>query len=144
MKNGRADKRSPNGAHSDTAGADAIQIAKNKDLPEKPPAKQKSLKGLWNLRQYMLQYKLMLSLAGVGLALAAGAALILPLAVRRVIDFGFSPENAGLINSYFLVLLLVAGVLAGASALRFYCVSWLGERAVTDIRTPVLDRKSVV
>lgn len=137
MKNGRADKRSPNGAHSDTAGADAIQIAKNKDLPEKPPAKQKSLKGLWNLRQYMLQYKLMLSLAGVGLALAAGAALILPLAVRRVIDFGFSPENAGLINSYFLVLLLVAGVLAGASALRFYCVSWLGERAVTDIRTAV-------
>jgi ATP-binding cassette subfamily B protein len=137
MKNGRADKRSPNGADSDAAAADAIQIAKSKDLPEKPPAKPKSLKGLWNLRQYMLQYKLMLSLAGVGLALAAGAALILPLAVRRVIDFGFSPENAGLINSYFLVLLLVAGVLAGASALRFYCVSWLGERAVTDIRTAV-------
>jgi ATP-binding cassette subfamily B protein len=137
MKNGRADQRSPNGAHSDAAGAEAIPIAKNKDLPEKPPAKPKSLKGLWNLRHYMLQYKLMLTLAGLGLALAAGAALILPIAVRRVIDFGFSPENTGLINSYFLVLLLVAGVLAGASALRFYCVSWLGERAVTDIRTAV-------
>ena len=65
------------------------------------------------------------------------AHLVLPVAVRRVIDFGFTGENSALVNSYFSMLVLVAAVLAAASALRFYCVSWLGERAVSDIRHSV-------
>jgi ATP-binding cassette subfamily B protein len=139
MKNGSADRRSPNGVHKSAKGAHVAEIAAIPAAESEPvvPARQRSLKGLWNLRQYMLRYKLMLVLAAVGLTVAAGAALVLPQAVRRVIDFGFSHDNVGLVNSYFLMLLVVAAVLAGASALRFYCVSWLGERAVTDMRTAV-------
>lgn len=75
--------------------------------------------------------------AGLALIIAALATLAVPIAVRRMVDFGFSPENAGLIDSYFAVLVLVAGVLAGASALRFYFVTTLGERVVADLRSRV-------
>jgi ATP-binding cassette subfamily B protein len=97
----------------------------------------RSTKMLWALRPYLTQYKLTLAAAAVSLIAAAGATLVLPVAVRRMIDFGFTGENSALVNSYFGALLLLAGVLAGASALRFYCVSWLGERAVSDMRHAV-------
>ena len=63
--------------------------------------------------------------------------LAVPLAIRRMIDFGFSAESAGLINTYFFALIAVAGVLALASGARFYFVTTLGERVVADLRTDV-------
>ncbi len=75
-----------------------------------------SIRTLWDLRNYVTRYKGTLALAAVGLVGAASATLVLPVAVRRMIDFGFSSENAGLINSYFGMLLVVAALLAGASA----------------------------
>ncbi|WP_088348093.1 MULTISPECIES: ABC transporter transmembrane domain-containing protein [Rhodomicrobium] len=96
-----------------------------------------SAESLRTLKPFVLRYKGTLALAVIGLVLAAGATLVLPVAVRRMIDFGFSGDSAHLINSYFAMLLVVAAVLAGASAVRFYCVSWLGERAVSDIRAAV-------
>lgn len=133
MKNGSAGHFSP-----DQPLKEKIEIDPNAGKPEALERKpSRSVDKLWALRPYILRYKLTLLLAFVGLIAAAGATLVLPIAVRRVIDLGFSSENAGLIDSYFAVLLLVAGVLAGASALRFYCVSWLGERAVSDIRAAV-------
>jgi ATP-binding cassette subfamily B protein len=103
--------------------------------PEAKPSR--SLAKLWELRPFVTRYKLILALAAVGLVVAAGATLVLPIAVRRMIDHGFSSDNAGFINSYFGMLLVLAAVLAGASALRFYCVTWLGERAEADIRNTV-------
>ena len=97
----------------------------------------RSMSMLWALRPFLTRYKFTLIAAAVSLMAAAGATLVLPVAVRRMIDFGFTGENPALINSYFAMLLLVAAVLAAASALRFYCVSWLGERAVSDIRHSV-------
>jgi len=74
-------------------------------------------------------------LASLGaLVLASAATLAVPLAVRRMIDFGFAPENAGFIDRYFELMLLVAAVLATASALRYYLVITLGERVVADLR----------
>ncbi|MGV6872607.1 ABC transporter transmembrane domain-containing protein [Pseudochelatococcus sp. B33] len=71
----------------------------------------------------------------VALLVAAGATLALPLAVRRVIDYGFSGLDTWLINAYFLMLAVVVGVLALASATRYYFVTTLGERVVADLRT---------
>ena len=65
------------------------------------------------------------------------ATLAVPLAIRRIIDFGFSAESAGLINSYFFALVAVAAVLALASGSRFYLVTTLGERIVADLRSDV-------
>src|SRR5690606_18827841 len=82
-------------------------------------------------------------LAAVALLIAAGATLALPLAFRQLIDLGFADvaaagaaSGAG-VNRAFLALFAVAVVLALGTALRFYCVSWLGERVTADIRNAV-------
>jgi ATP-binding cassette subfamily B protein len=63
------------------------------------------------------------------------ATLAVPLAVRRMIDFGFAPEKAGTIKQNFIALFFLAALLAAASALRYYLVMTLGERVVADIRS---------
>ena len=69
--------------------------------------------------------------------IAATATLALPVAVRHMIDYGFSERNAGDIDRYFLALFALTAVLAVFSAARFYLVSWLGERVVADVRAAV-------
>lgn len=79
----------------------------------------------------------MLAAALIALVVAAGAMLALPLALRRMIDLGFSGIEPELVDVYFGTLVGVGALLALASAARFYCVNWLGERVVADIRTDV-------
>ena len=71
------------------------------------------------------------------LLVAAVTTLAVPIAVRRMIDFGFSRDSATLIDSYFTVMIGLVGVLALASAARFYLVTTLGERIVADLREAV-------
>jgi ATP-binding cassette subfamily B protein len=71
------------------------------------------------------------------LILAALTTLIVPVAVRRMIDFGFTARGIALIDSYFLVMIGVAAVLALSSALRYYLVTTIGERIVADLRGDV-------
>jgi ATP-binding cassette subfamily B protein len=73
------------------------------------------------------------------LLVSSSATLVLPYAVRQMIDHGFSAADAGFIDRYFLALLGVATVLAIATALRFAFVSMLGERVVADLRRAVYD-----
>ena len=68
---------------------------------------------------------------------AAIATLLVPIAVRRMIDFGFTAKGVELIDSYFTVMIAVVAVLACASALRFYLVTTIGERIVADLRRDV-------
>jgi ATP-binding cassette subfamily B protein len=97
----------------------------------------KRLAPLRALKPFLAPYKLMLVGAGAALLVAAVATLVLPAAVRGVIDHGFSAEDAGNIGRYFLALIAVSALIGVASATRFYFVSWLGERVVADIRTRV-------
>jgi ATP-binding cassette subfamily B protein len=92
---------------------------------------------LIELGRFLRPYRARLALALGVLVIAAAAALVLPLALRQVIDLGFSRENAAHIDRYFLLLFGVAVVLGLFTALRFYLVSWLGERVVADIRSAV-------
>ncbi|MCC0015460.1 MAG: ATP-binding cassette domain-containing protein [Rhodobiaceae bacterium] len=99
--------------------------------------KRTGTRPLRKLMPYVLRYRARLAMALVALVTAALATLALPLAVRRMIDFGFSDKGSGLIDLYFGMLLAVVGVLALASASRYYLVTWLGERVVSDLRAEV-------
>jgi ATP-binding cassette subfamily B protein len=86
------------------------------------------------LLPYALAYRGLIAGAVIALIVAAGATLVVPIAVRRMIDYGFSEQRAGLIHAYFLAMLGVVAVLAAASGLRYYFVMTLGERVVADLR----------
>jgi ATP-binding cassette subfamily B protein len=98
-----------------------------------------SLRALQPLLPYALRYKGRIAAALVALALASAATLAIPLAVRRLVDHGFSAEGADLIDQYFSVMIGVVGVLAAASAARYYLVMTLGERVMADVRTAVFE-----
>jgi len=89
------------------------------------------------LAPYLLRHKAMLGAALIALVISAAATLAVPLAVRRMIDLGFSSIDPDLIDKYFITLAGIGLVLALASAARFYAVNWLGERVVSDIRSDV-------
>ena len=63
--------------------------------------------------------------------------LVIPMAVRRVIDLGFGSHDGVFIDRYFAMLIVIGLILAVASAARFYYVNWLGERVVADLRSDV-------
>jgi ATP-binding cassette subfamily B protein len=95
------------------------------------------LRPLLALAPYVARYRGRAALAFIALTIAAITTLVVPIAVRRIIDFGFSAEGIALINSYFGVMIAVVAVLAGASASRFYLVMTIGERIVADLRRDV-------
>jgi ATP-binding cassette subfamily B protein len=95
------------------------------------------LRPLLMLLPYLGRYRAQAAAALGALTVASLATLAVPVAVRRMIDFGFSPERIGLIDQYFSVMIAVVLVLAVASALRYYFVTLLGERVVADVRTAV-------
>ncbi|MCP9629133.1 ABC transporter transmembrane domain-containing protein [Rhodopseudomonas palustris] len=100
-------------------------------------AKRSRLRPLLELMPYVGRYRTRATLALIALIVAAVTTLVVPLAVRRLIDFGFSSEGIELINSYFSVMLGVVAVLAVASAARYYLVMTIGERIVADVRRDV-------
>jgi ATP-binding cassette subfamily B protein len=89
------------------------------------------------LKPYLMRQPVTLALAAVALVVSALAMLSVPIAVRRVIDVGFTAGNGEFIHNYFLMLILVGLVLAVAGASRFYLVNILGERVVADLRRDV-------
>lgn len=96
-----------------------------------------SLKPLQRLSPYIMRYRGLVIGAGVSLVMAAATTLTLPIAVRRMIDHGFSNSDSGFIANYFSMLVIMAAVLAAASACRYYFVITLGERVVADVRRDV-------
>jgi len=104
--------------------------------------KRRSLKPLGRLTPYLMRYRGMVFAALLFLALAAITTLILPLAVRRMIDHGFASSDSGFINKYFAMMIVLAVVMAVSSALRYYYVITIGERIVSDIRREVFSNVS--
>ena len=93
---------------------------------------------------YVLRYRGRAAAALVALLVASLATLVVPVAVRRMIDFGFSAEHTGLIDQYFGVMIAVVAVLATASAARYYLVTTLGERVVADLRSAVFSHLTLL
>ncbi|MEM7762564.1 MAG: ABC transporter transmembrane domain-containing protein [Pseudomonadota bacterium] len=99
--------------------------------------KGRSLKPLATLWPFIRPYRGTLLLALVALLVAAAAMLALPIAFRHLIDRGFGAGDLQTINRYFGWFLLVALVFGAFAAMRFYLVTWLGERVVADLRSAV-------
>jgi ATP-binding cassette, subfamily B, bacterial len=138
-------------AQNDTAGAalEPVEVTAGRDTPEgtaellgsaaaeTPAMPRPGLRPLASLLPYIGRYRGRALAAFGALVLAAVTTLVVPIAARRMIDFGFTERGLTLINSYFLVMIGIAGVLAFASASRYYLVTTLGERIVADLRSDV-------
>ncbi len=105
--------------------------------PVKTKRARADLRALRPILPYAFRYKGRIAGSIVALTAASAATLVVPLAIRRIVDFGFTPDKAGVINSYFLAMLAVVAVLATASAARYFLVMTLGERIVSDVRGDV-------
>jgi len=102
-----------------------------------PAERRTNLRPLLLLLPYVQRCRWRAISALGALIVAAVTTLVVPIAVRRMIDFGFTARGIELIDNYFLVMIGVAAVLALASALRYYLVTTLGERVVADLRGDV-------
>ena len=106
---------------------------------EEDRAKSRRIGALAGLKPFVVPYRFWALAAGLALVLTATVSLILPMAVRRVVD-NFGTESDALLDQYFLAAIGFAGLLAMGTALRYLLVSRLGELVVADIRKAVFDR----
>ncbi len=91
---------------------------------------------LW---QFVRPYKKVLVGAVVALVFTAGITLSIGQGVRLLVDEGLTGDSSQALAQAVLVLLALAGLMAMGTYVRFYLVSWLGERVVADLRKAVFD-----
>ena len=126
--------------------ADEIGTRRGRGTPAEGTQKagRANLSALRPLVGFALRYKARIAAALIALVVASIATLAVPLAVRRVIDHGFSDAQGDLISAYFGMLIVVVFFLAAGSALRYYFVITLGERVVADVRAAVFRRLTML
>ncbi len=106
-----------------------------KPIPEEKTSRRiGDLAMVW---RHAANYPRQIAFAGLALLTTSAATIGIPYGFKRVIDRGFGPGEGGSVANSFHYLLMIVVVLALATAVRFYYVSWLGERVVADIRTNV-------
>jgi ATP-binding cassette, subfamily B, bacterial len=118
----------------------AAMTEQNSDSP--PPASRslRNFAGLRRILAFMRPYRLRLVGAMLSLMVAAGTVLGLGQGLRRLVDDGFRSGDAALLDRAVFVLGAVVVLLAASTFLRFYLISWIGERVVADLRRAVFDR----
>ena len=99
--------------------------------------KGESLQPLRALVPFIVPYKRILVIAMAALLISTAALLAMPMAVRNVIDQGFSVEDAANVDRYFFILLLFVLAIGFFGAARAYLVNWVGEKVVADLRSKV-------
>ncbi|HTQ12278.1 MAG TPA: ABC transporter transmembrane domain-containing protein [Rhizomicrobium sp.] len=99
----------------------------------------RSLRPLRRLLPFLKPYRLQIGGAFVALVCSSTASLLIPPALGQLVQHGFSQTIASHIDQYFFPLVAIALVLAFFTAVRFYFVTWLGERVVADIREAVFN-----
>ncbi len=105
--------------------------------PDMNRPKSRNLGPLRALVPFIRPYAGTLIIALVALLVSSGAVLVVPIAVRNVIDLGFSTADAEMVDQYFWYLLGAVLLLGVFGAARQYYVTWLGERVVADLRDAV-------
>lgn len=110
-------------------------------MTNKAPARRRSdLKPLLMLGPFLKPYKAWVFGALLALFLAAGAVLTIGMGLRKLIDFGFSANDPGVLNSALLWLAVMIVLLALGTFGRYFLVTWIGERVVADLRRAVYAR----
>ena len=102
--------------------------------------KARSLAPLAALKPFARPYRARVIGALAALIVAAAAMLALPLALRQLIDHGLAANSAATIDQYFWGFMAADVAFGGFAALRFYHVTWVGERIVADVRAAVYAR----
>jgi ATP-binding cassette subfamily B protein len=110
-----------------------------KTTDQEDRAKARNVGALAELWPFIRPYRGLAAAAALALVLTAAVSLILPLAVRRVVD-NFDAENWEILDQYFLAAIVIAGLLALGTGVRYALVTRLGERVVADIRKALFDR----
>jgi ATP-binding cassette subfamily B protein len=105
------------------------------------PPPGKNVRSLGGLAPFLRPYRGRIALAGLFLVMAAVSTLVLPVALKSLIDQGLVAAEPGervmAVREHFFVLFGVGAALGLFSALRFYVVTWLGERVTADLRNAV-------
>ncbi|MEI9996562.1 MAG: ABC transporter transmembrane domain-containing protein [Rhizomicrobium sp.] len=101
--------------------------------------KARSLRPLRQLVPFLKPYRAAIAIATLALICSSTASLLIPPALGQLVQHGFSEALAAHIDAYFFPLIGIALALAVATAIRFYFVTWLGERVIADIRKAVFD-----
>ncbi|MGD8709129.1 MAG: ABC transporter transmembrane domain-containing protein [Ectothiorhodospiraceae bacterium] len=110
-------------------------MAANRKLPERP--RGTNLNDLRRLAAFLGPYRWRVAAAGVALVTAAGSVLAIGQGLRLIVDRGFMERDPALLDRTLLLTLALITVMAVASAIRHYLVSWIGERVAADIRRAV-------
>ena len=110
-------------------------MTSHKNQNSKQPS-SKNIRALSAIWPFLKNYIGLMSLALTVLVLTASISLVLPLAVRKVID-EFGVQSTGLLDQHFTLALIVVALLAVGTGVRYYLVTRLGERVVADIRALV-------
>lgn len=120
---------------NETTSVAAVEPVVNPQLAEPQPV-EGQLSNLGMVWRATVQYPGRIAAALLALVIAATATLAIPSGLKSIIDHGFA-STGGEVGPYFRYLLIIVVILALATAFRFYCVSWLAERVVADIRIAV-------
>ncbi|GAA0330171.1 ABC transporter transmembrane domain-containing protein [Sphingomonas oligophenolica] len=102
-----------------------------------PAPSQRSLGNLKMVWDHTVRYPRQIATALAALVTTSVATIAIPWLFRKVVDTGFGHGSADTVTSLFHDMLVIVVILALATAVRFYYVSWLGERVVADIRAAV-------
>jgi ATP-binding cassette subfamily B protein len=105
--------------------------------PKIPP--MTALKTVARAARFLRPYRREIVFAAIGLVVAASAVLAVGQGLKFVVDRGFAASNAGELDRMLALMLVVIVVMAAATYMRFYHVSWLGERVTADLRRSVFD-----
>src|SRR5260370_36310740 len=92
---------------SEGRGLDPAAVAPAVAAPPQEARKRPRLAPLFGLKRYVSRYRWQVAGALAALLVAAAATLAVPLAVRRMIDYGFSADRIGLIDQYFAALIAI-------------------------------------
>jgi ATP-binding cassette subfamily B protein len=126
---------------SSTPPRSAATTAPPWEAGERTAAASRSVRSLSGLLPFLRPYRGRIALAGLFLLLAALSTLAFPVAMKSLIDQGFVASDPGsrvlALRQHFFALFAVGALLGLFSALRFYTVSWLGERVTADLRNAV-------
>src|SRR5690242_7773848 len=105
--------------------------------PKIPPVT--ALRTVARAGRFLRPYRRQIVFAAIGLVVAASAVLAVGQGLKFVVDRGFAASSAVELDRMLGLLLVVIVVMAGATYMRFYHVSWLGERVTADLRRTVFD-----
>jgi ATP-binding cassette, subfamily B, bacterial len=103
------------------------------------PPRPTIVRTLRRLGSFLVPYRGRFAVAGVALLIAAGCALGMGQGLKLVVDRGFAAGNSAELDHALFALLGVIAVMAVATYVRFYNVSWIGERVTADLRRRVFD-----